>query len=1020
MFCDLVGSTPLSARLDPEDLRAAVRAYHKCCTDIVARYGGHVAQHLGDGLLVYFGYPAAHGDDAARAVHAGLDIVSAIGQLTGPVIHAGTGKLAVRVGIHTGLVVIGEVGDGGRRENLAIGETPNVAARLQGIASPGAVVISAATHRLVHRLVQARDLGEQTLKGLPAPIRAHEVLAAAGPEQLIPGPLVPRQLIGRDRQLAMLVERWEVTTEGRGQIVLLVGEPGIGKSRLVDALHDHLGSRVHTRVIGRCSALRQHSPLHAITDLLSGALGLSTQDAPEARLRTLETWLRDLGVIAAEPLPLLAGLLGLTAPASSLAESTPQRRKQQTFQALITVVQRLAGRGPVLLIIEDLHWADPSTLEFLSLLVQQIATVSVCAVFTARTEFTPPWPARSHFSQLTLDRLGLRDAEAILQSVCGNALPPPETLRQILGRADGVPLFLEELVRAVLEAESTGPAHTVSIPSTLQDSLMARLDRLGPARTVAQVASALGREFTFKVLQHVTGAEATGLERDLRALVDTEMLFQKGLVPDSAYVFKHALIQQAAYESLLRSARQQCHARIAAVLEREFPDLVGASPELLAHHCTEGGLTTEAARHWHSAGGVAVRRAAPAEAIAHFRRGLEVLATLPDTEERLRQELPLLNALGAVLLAARGFAAPETIQTYARARELCDRLGEVADAFPALWAQAAFLVITGDVRAAMRTAERVVALAQKTGDPGHRLQAHHAFWLPAWNAGRVAEVVTHCRTAVSLYDPDRHRELRFAFGAHDAIICGRVFEASALWACGLFDSGRAAVHHALTEASELRHPTSSAVAHLFAAMFYMLRRETTLGRRQAEACIEVCTEYGFPQWLSIARGYRGVARVSEGDAGGLEEIRQGWAALQTTGGATRTPGSLLSLATCYWKLGAAADGLAAVAEGLAALSQGGAYINEAELLRVRGELLLLGSADSQAEAAAAFREAIQAARSIGARAWELRAATSLARLLAGSGQQREARELLTAACTGLEGGAELPDVVEARELLTGL
>jgi hypothetical protein len=382
--------------------------------------------------------------------------------------------------------------------------------------------------------------------------------------------------------------------------------------------------------------------------------------------------------------------------------------------------------------------------------------------------------------------------------------------------------------------------------------------------------------------------------------------------------------------------------------------------------------------------------------------------------------LTLLNALGGVLLAARGFAAPETVQTYARARELCERLGEVAEAFPALWAQAAYLVTVGDLPGAMDTAERVVALAQKTGDSGHRLQAHHAYWLPAWNAGRVADVVTHCRAAAALYDPEQHRELRFAFGAHDAVICARVFEASALSACGAFDSGLVAVRRALAEAAELRHPTTSAVAHLFAAMFHMYRRETTLARIQAEVCIEVCSEHGFPQWLSLARGYRGLARVREGYTAGLDEMRQGFAAFQATGGATRRPSLHLALAECYLTLGNPADGLAEASEGLRVLQQTGERLHEAELLRLQGELLLLQSPTSPDEPAASFRMAIEAARSMGIRSWELRAATSLARLLGRQGQRREARDLLTAASAGLEGGADLPDVKDLGELLDSL
>jgi predicted ATPase/class 3 adenylate cyclase len=1014
VFCDLVGSTELSHTLDAEDLRAALRAYQEACAGVIERFGGHVAQHLGDGLLVYFGYPAALGDDAVRGVRAGLEIARAVARLETATSRARGVALSVRVGIDTGLVVVGQVGTRLRREDLAIGEAPNIASRMQAMAEPGTVVISAATHRLVRHAVACRDLGQRAVKGLPAPARVYQALADAKAG----GVTASRALIGRERQLSLLLDRGEAAADGRGQVALVLGEAGIGKSRLIASLRERLEQSGFSCLEGRCSPIHQHSPMYVIADLLANAVRVGPGESPDERRARLEAWLRALDVPLAEASPFLAPLIGASSTPPPGPAPTPQRQKQRTLEALVAAVHAVAARQPLLVIVEDLHWVDPSSLEVLSVLVDQVATSSICAVFTGRSEFAPTWPARSHLIQLRIDRLARRDAEALTRSVFGDAAIAPPVVREILERGDGNPLFLEELSQAVLESAGSGaPGHRAAIPASLQDSLLARLDRLGTAKAVAQTGAVLGREFSFDLLQRVTDADGDCLARDLQALVDAELLYQRGLPPAAHYTFKHALIQEAAYELLLRSSRQQHHARVAEVLERDFAAMCETSPETVAHHWAEAGRTARAVHRWQQAGDLAVRRSGMAESIAHYDRALALLAGLPEGEQRDKQELVLRNALGSVYLGARGFAASETVATFARARELCATLGDVPEAFPALWAQAAYLLSAGNVRSAVSTAERAVELARKSGDSGLLLQAHHAFWLPALNAGRLHDTVAHCRAGLALYDPARHEAVRLAFGGHDARACAHSFEALALWYTGESAGSVAAAERSLALASELRHPTSLVIAHLFAANLFTLRREAAAALRQADTCIALCSEFGLPQWRAYARQYHGAALAMSGDRAGLEEIKSAGAALQAVGTVVRPSGYTYLALACFW-LGEHAVGVTAVADGLAAVAASGERLYESVLLRLRGEFLLQQSG-SAADALASFRAASGAAREIGARVLALQATTSAARLLGNTGEREDARALLSEA---LDGFAEAPvaDVLEARDLLSAL
>src|SRR5262245_999386 len=712
MFCDLVDSTRLSGRLDPEVLRDVVRSYQRVCDDVIGRFRGHIAQYLGDGILAYFGYPAAHEDDAERAVRAALGILAALEALNLRLKREKGVDLAVRLGIHTGLVVVGEIGGSGRQETLALGETPNVAARLQALAEPDAVVISEATHRLVRRVFESSDLGTHVVKGMSAPVRAYRIFAERDAQHRgEPSPAAITPLVGRDEEVGLLLHRWERVNEGLGQVVFLSGEPGIGKSRLVRALKDRIQGERHTRWECRCSAYSQDSALFPMLDLFERALQFERDEPPRERLAKIEAALARLGLAEPVTTSLWAAFLSIPLPESyQPLNLTPPRQKQKTFEAILGLLLALAAEQPVLFVIEDLHWIDPSTLELLDFVVDQVTTASVLILLTARRDFRPSWGARAHVTHLTVNRIARRHTELMVERVAGGRSLPGEVLREVVTKTDGVPLFVEELTKMVLEAgllraigdryELTGPLPPLAIPATLRDSLMARLDRLSTVKDIAQLGSALGRSFSYELLQAVTRMDEAALTRALAGLVDAEMLYQHGVPPNVTYIFKHALIQDTAYESMLKSRRQSLHERIAQALAERFPEIAETQPELLAHHCTEAGLVVPAVEHWLRAGRRAAERWANVEAIAHLNKGLDVVRTLPDVRERAERELELQTALGPTLIATKGFADPEVEQAYVRARELCRQLGETAKLGSVLQGLFAVYLTRADLEAA--------------------------------------------------------------------------------------------------------------------------------------------------------------------------------------------------------------------------------------------------------------------------------------------------------------------------------
>ncbi len=1033
MFSDLVGSTALSTRMDPEDLREVISAYQKCVAETVQRSGGFVAQFMGDGVLVYFGYPRAHEDDAERAVRAGLELVAAVSGLN---THA---LLQTRVGIATGLVVVGDlIGSGASQQQAIVGETPNLAARLQSIAKPDSVVISESTRKLVGHLFELEDLGSQELKGITGAVRAWAVWRTASVESRFDALHATglTELVGREEELELLLRRWSKAKTAEGQMVLLSGEPGIGKSRLTAALLERVGSEPHTRLRYFCSPQHADSAFFPIISQMERAAGFTHTDSTQVKLDKLDAVLA-LASTSKQDAALFAEMLSLPNDGRYPAlELTPQQRRQKTLEALHAQVETFARKSPVLMIFEDAHWADPTSLELFGRGVNRIANLPVLLLITFRPEFEAPWIGQPHVTALTLSRLTLREVDAMIDRIIGNKQLPANVRQDIILRTDGIPLFVEEMTKAVLEAESQSaaehtvaatPSPAVAVPATLHASLMARLDRLGSAKEVAQIAAAIGREFSHALIAAVMSKPQAELEAALDRIVAAGLLFRQGVPPHATYLFKHALVQDAAYGTLLREPRRALHARIAETLESRFAEIAENRPELLARHCTEAGLIEKAAGLWGKAGQRSLERSALVEAVAQLTRALDQIAVLPATPALRREQIKLQVALITPLTHVKGYAGPETTAAAERARLLIEQAEALCEPpedplllFSVLYGSWVKNVVAFNADAGRGLAEQFLALAEKQETTAALVIAHRITGQSLAFEGDFAGARAHYDKGIVLYDPAEHRPLATRFGqdARESILSSRSL---ALCLLGYPDAAFADTQYALKDAREIGQAATLMHALFHASFTQIFRGNYTAADALVDELVVLADEKGTLFWKALGMQARGCLSVLTGKASdAVDLINSGITKYTSTGATVFVPTHLTYLAMAYAELGQFDDAWRCIGEATTVAERTGERWSEADVNRIAGEIALMSSGPDAARAQAYFQRALDVARAQQAKSWELRAAMSLARLWRDQGKVQQARELLAPVYGWFTEGFDTRDLKDAKGLLEEL
>jgi class 3 adenylate cyclase/predicted ATPase len=1033
MFTDLVGSTALSNKLDPEDLRSVIGAYHKCVAETVAQFDGFVAKYMGDGVLLYFGYPQAHEDDAERAVRTGLALIEAVSKLRDPE------PLQVRIGVATGLVVVGDiVGSGEAQERGVVGETPNLAARLQGIAAPDTIVIADGTRRLLGDLFELQDLGPRDLKGIAGSVRAWKALRTRSVEsrfEALHGSGLTA-LVGREEESELLLRRWSRAKTSDGQVVLISGEAGIGKSRLIADLLERLAGESHTRLRYFCSPQHTDSAFHPMIGQMERAAGLAHDDTPQTKLDKLEAVLAQTST-SIQDSALFAEMLSLPNdgryPAFELA---PQQRRQRTLEAFILQLATLTRSNPVLMIFEDAHWSDPTSLEVCGRVVDRIRTLPVLLIVTFRLEFDPPWIGQPHVTVTTINRLTQCDVGAMIDRVVGNKLLPASIRHDIIERSDGIPLFVEEVTKAALEAESESaarrslaavPPPALAVPASLHASLMARLDRLGWAKEVAQVGAAIGREFSHALIASVMRKSEVELGSALDRLIQAGLLFRQGAPPQATYLFKHALVQDAAYGTLLREPRRNLHARIAETLESRFPEIAESRPEILARHCTEAGLIEKAARLWGQAGQRSQARSALAEAAVQLTRALDQISTLPGTPALRREQIKLQVALVTPLIHVKGYAAPETKAAAEQARLLikqAEALGEPLEdpllLFSVLYGfwVANYVAFNGDVMRQLATEFLTLAEEQRATVPlmiGHRLMGTSLMC-----TGEIAEGRAHYDQAIALYDPAEHRPLATQFG-QDVGMAILSYRAYALWLLGYPEAALADTDRAVKVAREIGDAATLMYALTHAAWTHLWSGDSALATTQADALFAVADEKGALFWKAWGMMNRGSVLALTGEAAdAVQLIACGMAAFRQTGSTLWMPFYLSYLARAYARLGRFDEAWRSIGEAVTAIETTKETWCESEIHRVAGEIALMPPESDAGKAEAHFERALAVARAQQAKSLELRAAMSMARLWGDRCKRQQAHDLLAPVYGWFTEGFDTSDLQEAKSLLDQL
>lgn len=1037
LFSDLAGSTPLSEILDPEDLRSILRDYQSVCANVISLYDGYLAKYLGDGILAYFGYPTAHEDDAHRSVRAGLGIVEAMEKLSTQYQSRFGIGLDVRVGIHTGLVVVGDMDASDALEsNAIVGQTPNMAARIQSMADLNSVCMSGDTHKLVSGFFECVDLGLHELKGISRPVHLframHESTARSRLEAASSG-LTP--FTGREMEIDSLMLRWMKAHNGEGQIVLVGGEPGVGKSRMILAMKEHATEDPDSWLTElRCSPFHQNSSLYPVIDFLERVvLKFSREETPDERLRKIDGWVRQYGLDPDVNVPLLAALLSIPVgdryPAIAL---TPQKQKEKTIDLLITILLDRAQHQPVLFVLEDLHWADPSTLELLDKLIVRCEGHRILALLTYRPQFKPYWQAQGNLGRIDLTGLPRNFGEEIIRKAAGNRDLPPEVVQYILDKTDGIPLFLEELTKMMIESEMvieqngamvlSAALETLPVPATLQDSLAARLDRMKEAKPIAQLGATIGREFSYEMIETIPGRHQNHLQENLARLVDSGLLFQKGAPPHATYVFKHALIQDSAYSSLLKSSRRDYHKLIAEALEQQHPELADTQPELIGHHYAAAELPIQAIPYWQKAGQQAIIRSAMPEAIAHLSRAVELVGTLPDGPEKMGAELMAQTYLGLAHMMNGGYAHPEVERAFTRARDLCSALGDPPQTFPVLHGLVKYRLVRGEYATGVDLADQLVRTADLSEIPDLQMEALYVrgaglFWI-----GEHGRALNDFARVFEIYDPVAHKAHASLYGEDPAIAS----HGHNLWALairGYPEQALVETEQVLKAAFEHGHPWTIDYLYVCVTIMYNVLRDVQKTLEFSKRMYESASEHGFPFWTSAASVFHGWARATLGETKeGIAETKGGVELWRALGGVLGVPNFMLRLTEGYIMDNNMEDALGTVDEVLDIINTSGEGIYKAEAMRIRGEILLRMAGDDadeqiKEEVAGLFESALSVAEQQQAKLWRLRAAASLTRLRQSQGRANEVVDILASAYSDFTEGFTIADMVEAKMLL---
>ena len=1027
MFCDLVGSTTLSEQLDPEELRALMQRYQQACGEVVARYDGHVAQYLGDGLMVYLGWPTAHEDDAERAIRAGLEIVDAVKAVEAP------NPLSVRIGIATGQVVVGETGAGDASvPKAAVGETPNLAARVQGTAGADEVVVAASTHRLVGGTFDYENRGNKALKGIAEPVPLWRVIGTRATEGRFEaqrtGGLTP--LVGRDDEISMLLRRWQQAKDGEGQVVLLCGEAGIGKSRITDTLRQRLNDEPHTRLRLQCSPFHTSSAFYPLIQQFERGAGLDPAAAADTNLDKLESFIAQAGVDVAKAAPLFAAFLSLPIERYPSLNASPQKQKQLTIEALGDQLAGLAAKRPVVFIFEDVHWTDPTTLEVINEFIDRIEHTRALLVITYRPEFEPPWAGSAHVTTLTLNHLSHRQGAEMVAKVTGGKPLPAEVLDQIVANTDGIPLFVEELTKAVLgsglleEREEgytlSGPLPPLAIPTTLQDSLMARLDRLSSVKGVAQAGACIGREFSYELLAAVSPMRDNELQEALQLLRNSELIYSRGESPNTLYIFKHALVQEAAYTSLLKGRRQEIHAQIAETLNQISPQSATNKPELLAHHYTKAGLAEPAIDYWLKAARKASARLAYVEARSNLDIASAQLDKIAGSEARDEYEIVVRIEQGELLRRSIGYAAPESGDAFKRAEQLLARRPNQRQRFRVNLSLGVYHANRADFSEAHRYLDTAKIVADESGEIDLRKVALHQKGFELLHIGKPAEGISMLHESAALYRKDREQLLRERKG-RDPGAAVQSWIAQLNSYLGYADQMYEASDEAIELATTVDYPFLATLALGMGAIAAITIRDADRAIRLGDACMTLCADQRLPFWAGWARAPRGLGLAYNGKVDeALIEIEGAMADVEGLGGRNATAWFGTYLAEANVLAGRPEHALELLPGYERMIETSGQFILMPMINFVAGLALSALPAPDMQGAEAKFRQSMRIARTQHNKTYELRAAISLARLYAEQGERQEAYDCLFPIYDWFTEGFETTDLKAAKALLSEL